>query len=306
MGMKAKNIRIVIRKKLREWWKSIKDEEVRKLAEENTIVTGGAIASMLLGEEVKDFDVYFRTQDAAHRVASYYVDLFKEDNTDKFNIRIEVLEDRVSVIVKSAGIATEKDGTNDYQYFETTNPEDNEAEEYLQSVVDVDVDASDDEEEGKQKKKYRPKFMTTNAITLSDKIQIVTRFFGEPQNIHENYDFVHCTSYYTSWNGQLEIPKEALLSLMSKELRYVGSKYPICSILRLRKFIDRGWYITAGQVMKMCWQAAELDLSDFEVLKEQMTGVDFAYFQEIIEALSKRDEKRVDGAYLFELLDRIF
>src|SRR3546814_1364029 len=45
---------------------------------------------------------------------------------------------------------------------------------------------------------YRPVFMSTNAITLSDKIQIVLRFYGEADAIHENYDFVHCTNYWTS------------------------------------------------------------------------------------------------------------
>jgi hypothetical protein len=35
------------------------DEQVRKLALENTIVTGGSIASMLLNEKVNDFDIYF-------------------------------------------------------------------------------------------------------------------------------------------------------------------------------------------------------------------------------------------------------
>src|SRR3546814_2013322 len=53
---------------------------------------------------------------------------------------------------------------------------------------------------------YRPVFVSTNAITLSDKIQIVLRFYGEADAIHENYDFVHCTNYWTSKeNGRAHV-----------------------------------------------------------------------------------------------------
>ena len=52
----------------------------------------------------------------------------------------------------------------------------------------------------------------------------------EPDQLHENYDFVHCTNYWTSWNNELVLRKEALEALLARELRYVGSKYPLCSI----------------------------------------------------------------------------
>src|SRR3546814_13834921 len=79
--------------------------------------------------------------------------------------------------------------------------------------------------------------MSTNAITLSDKIQIVLRFYGEADAIHENYDFVHCTNYWTSKDANLTLRQPALESLLCKELRYVGSNYPVCSVIRLSKFI---------------------------------------------------------------------
>lgn len=301
--MKPKNIRIVVRKKVNQWLGSIKDKHVRKLAEENTIVTGGSIASMLLGESVKDFDIYFRTKEAAFAVAQYYTSLFMQMNKTSLNIRIESLDDRVKIIVQSAGVASENNTDDEYQYFEQTDPDEQLAADYLETMVETEAENI---EKPTKKDKYRPIFLSANAVTLSEKVQLVIRFFGEPDDIHRNYDFVHCTSYYSHWNQRLQIPKDALISLLSKELRYVGSKYPICSIIRLRKFLDRGWYITAGQILKCCWQISELDLSDPAVLEEQMTGVDMAYFTEVINALKERDDKRIDAAYLFELLDKIF
>lgn len=53
-------------------------------------------------------------------------------------------------------------------------------------------------------------------------------------------------------------------------------------------------------------QLQGLDLNNIDVLEEQLTGVDVAYFLEVISALRERDDKRVDNAYLVELIDRIF
>ena len=48
--------------------------------------------------------------------------------------------------------------------------------------------------------------------------------------------------------------------------------YPIASLLRIRKFIERGWRITAGQMLKIIWQLQDVNLSDPAVMREQLTG----------------------------------
>src|SRR3546814_10628009 len=80
------------------------------------------------------------------------------------------------------------------------------------------------------------------------------RFYGEADAIHENDDVVHCTNDWTSKDANLTLRQPALESLLCKELRYVGSKYPVCSVIRPRKFIRRGWVINAGQILKMLMQ----------------------------------------------------
>ena len=152
---------------------------------------------------------------------------------------------------------------------------------------------------------YRPVFLSTNAITLAGRIQIIIRFYGTPEQIHENYDYVHCTNWWTKKAGVV-LNQPALESLITRELRYVGSKYPICSIIRMRKFIKRGWTVNAGQILKMCMQVSDLDLEDLATLKDQLTGVDVAYFMEVIESLRAKDSVRVDSAYLLEIIDRMF
>lgn len=313
--MKTKTIKSVLSKKFKEWLESIEDATVREKAEKNTMITGGCIASMLLKEQVNDFDLYFRNKDTALAVANYYMERFKPQNKAGIECKMWVEDhgDRVKIVVKSAGIASEEGTTQAYEYFEAKSG--TEAETYVDAVMQDPGEIHDTAEEmkdtiAKQEEdggaKYRPVFVSTNAITLSHKIQIVLRFFGEPDEIHENYDFVHCTNYWQGWDGELVLRTAALECLLSKELRYVGSRYPICSVFRLRKFMGRGWTINAGQILKMIMQIGELDLKDINVLQDQLTGVDCAYFVEVITKLKEKDPTRVNTAYLVEILDRMF
>jgi tRNA nucleotidyltransferase/poly(A) polymerase len=63
--MSAKTIKKVIKAKLADWVKHVDDESVADLIRRHAVVTGGCIASMLLGEEVKDFDVYLDSREVA-------------------------------------------------------------------------------------------------------------------------------------------------------------------------------------------------------------------------------------------------
>ncbi len=329
--MKAKHIRMIIGNKIDRWTATIDDKELADLIQKNTIVTGGCITSMLINEPVNDFDVYFRTKEVALKVAHYYVSKFKSNPPTLFkdrgavDIRVDGdLPDRVKIIVKSAGVAGEG-GSDSYQYFETLPPDAGEeaADAFMQQAMGnmngleehtaEDIDSTEDaksvkpgEKKVDERPKYRPVFLSSNAITLSDKLQIVVRFFGEPDDIHGNYDFVHCCNHWTSWDRDLTLRQDALEAILAKDLRYVGSKYPICSLIRARKFIKRGWNINAGQFLKMSLQISKLNLDDINTLEEQLVGVDAAYFTQLIEALRKKDPNVVDRSYITTLLDRIF
>jgi len=314
--MKSKTIKAVIRAKVDAWLSTVDDESVRQLAAQNVIVTGGAIASMLLKEAVNDFDVYFRTREATLAVAKYYVQRFQPSARAGIPCQIYVDDaspDRIRIVVKSAGIASEDGTSKPYEYFES-RPE-GESRQYVAEIMDNASDVQEAYEETKQaatgdttdaKPPYRPVFLSTNAITLSDRVQIVLRFFGEPDAIHENYDFVHCTNYWTSWDDALVLRPAALEALLARELIYVGSRYPVCSVIRLRKFIKRGWTINAGQILKAVMQISALDLTNIEVLQDQLTGVDCAYFCEVIAKLKESDPTKVNTAYLIEIIDRMF
>lgn len=331
-GRKKSGIKKELKSKINDWLESIDDEDVRELARKNTIVTGGSIASMLLGEPINDFDIYFRNIDTAERVADYYVEkfnlkhqkngteieykpvvqrrlYFKNSNEPLVNPynydadedeelkRIDdhsVLEPRLLIWMKSAGVAAEEQ--TEYKYFEM----------YGQEELEKFADSLGKEYHDKNAPKYRPVFLSQNAITLSDKMQIIIRFHGEPTEIHNNYDFVHAMNYYDHGTGSLILKPEALECLLSRTLVYRGSLYPVASVFRTKKFIERGWRITAGEQLKMMWQISELDLKDFNTIREQLCGVDMAYMYELIQVLKDVDPEKINSSYIATIIERVF
>jgi hypothetical protein len=314
--MQEKTIKSVLNRKLKDWVSSIKDNpSLQNLIRRDAICTGGAIASMLQGQEPNDFDFYFKTKSTCEAVARYYVEKFKQNPPSRFkgdanrtvSIEVQSLEDRIKIVVKSQGIAGE-DGTDSYQYFEQVG-DPSEPIEFVDNILSDKEDADKKtNDEGAKKDKYRPVFLTSNAITLSEKIQVVVRFSGDISTIHESYDFVHCTCSWDAETNTLNLPNAALVSMLNKRLKYKQSKYPLCSIIRTRKFLKLGWHIDAGQYVKMAWDLNKLNLADINILEDQMIGVDSAYFQEVIGLLKERTEegKKIDETYLIEIIDRIF
>lgn len=301
--MKRKTIKTVFKNLHNKLVESIDDAAVKELVKKNSIITGGSIVSMLQGDAVNDYDYYFTNKDTVEAVAKYYTDKFNEANPERsIKPRVVIEGERVRIRIQSAGIASEGNA-EDYQYFETVDP--TEAAGYVNDAVDV-LKVEEEEE----KPQFRPIFLTDNAITLSGKIQLVIRFYGSPEEIHDNYDFVHAMSWWRSEDGHLELPAKALEAILTKELVYHGSKYPLASIIRTRKFIQRGWTINAGQYLKMALQLHDLDLSDIKVLEDQLIGMDAAYFRQIINHLQEKqleDEHfKISSAYLIEIIDRMF
>lgn len=358
--MKKKTINSVITKKVNEWLESIEDEQLVKKIKNNIIITGGCITSMLLNEDVNDFDVYFRDKETTKLVAEYYCKKFNEKNANKDNklgrpLHAWVLDgedvkrwenneiklsdfafdypdisysdflelertkesvaissmitntskDRVKIIINSDGVAEDSDYIADENEYNV--------ESYIEAVSDADeIPQNIISKEDNSKEKYRPLFLSTNAITLSDKMQLIVRFYGEPTEIHENYDFVHATNYWDSDTKKVELNERALEAILNKELFYVGSKYPIASLIRTRKFIKRGWQINAGQYLKMSFQISKLNLNDINVLEDQLVGVDSLYFLSFIkkmkESIKKSDkiDETLSGDYVISVIDTIF
>jgi len=305
--MKEKVIKNQIYNKIKALTASVKDKEIKKIMEDGIIVTGGCIVSLLEQRPVNDYDVYFKDFDTALKVGEYYLKLFKEKNKENKGIPIDVMyineDGRLRLMVKSSGIIADQ-AEEDYKYFKQGDPGSPESQAFVQEAVNFLQGSKKAKEET-----YVPLVLTSNAITLSDSVQLITRFHGNAEELHKNFDFINCTNYWTSWNNKLVLNKEALTSIITKELKYIGSLYPICSMFRVRKYIERGYTINAGQILKMAFQISKLDLDNITVLQEQLVGVDAAYFFELLYRIKETQQNQkdtVDEIYISQLIDEIF
>lgn len=287
---KRKTIVKVVQGKINDYLSHLPKELAQQIKNE-IVVSGGCFTSLLRGEPINDFDVYFRTIAAAEAVAKHYAELsdgyVQVQRITSTNIKGEE-EEIVINYIASSGVSGENPDERD------------EATEWLEGA---EVEA---EPEVEKPEKYRLQFISRNAITLSNGIQLITRFQGDARQIHKNFDFVHATCSYDAKTSTLDLPQAALESILSRELRYQGSLYPIATIFRVRKFINRGWRITAGELLKIMWQISEVNLKDRYTLVDQLTGVDASHMNALVNALEGADPSVVDSTYVATIIDRIF
>lgn len=306
--MQIKTIKKTIQNKIEEWVSSITDENLKKEVIDNVLVSGGCITSLLTNEKVNDYDVYISNVHTLKKIAEYYCNPFSNEMSiysgyDK-QIHIDKLNQEYSYLEKD-GLKPLDSGIGYYFSF-VRNLKPEQVKIYFESKSSFFMPDNDNKKEDEN---YYPVHFSANSISLKGDIQIVLRFTGDNVKIHESFDFIHATNYWTKKDG-LVTNKEALESILTKRLKYQGSLYPLTSIVRVRKFIKRGWNIGAGELLKIMFQISELNLKDPDVLEEQLTGVDVAYFSMLIDALRKHMGNNKDfeltSGYLNSLIDKMF
>ena len=295
-AMQIKTIEKVILNKMNEWLETITDEDLRKETKDNLLVSGGSIASMLMGADVNDYDVYIKDIDVLKKLADYYVKPFESEG-------VWIADGR-----EKEKLMKEYDVSEKLNYYSITLR--NLKEDQIKLMFDKKEGGIRlNEEKSKDELNYEPVFFSPNAISLSNDLQIVLRFWGDNKKIHETFDFVHATNYFTFETG-LVTNIAALESILTRTLKYQGSHYPVTSIIRAKKFIKRGFNIGAGELLKIMFQISQLDLSNPDVLEEQLIGVDVAYFEILIKALrgkfSSDEDFKLNTKYFNELVDKIF
>lgn len=296
--MKKKTISRVITKKMTNWVNTL-PKEMRKDVMDNIIVTGGCIVSYFLDQDVNDYDVYFKDIDVLEKIVNYYTKkgavkdyvyvmngkCKDEDDLQRSGILgvslRNVSEDQVKLFFKH------KDGG-----LHVNGKLRKAGKEQLKS---------------ERVKDPLPVYMSPNSIMLSNKVQIVCRFTGGVTRIHHNFDFIHTTNYWTKERG-LVVNEDALSAILTKSLVYQGSLYPLTSVIRIRKFLQRGWTISAGQILKILFQVSKLNLSNVSVLEDQLIGVDILLFDRLIDAISKisKDGEEIKQDTFNEIIDNLF
>ena len=303
--MQTKTIEKNIKTKMEQWLQTITDDKLRKDVKDNLLVTGGCISSMFLNEPVNDYDIYLMDIDVCKRIAEYYTSTIESivifDGREKDKLVEEFEKNYEHTATSDLGI-----NKNSSHAISLRNLKEDQIKLYFNGATGgLRVNETIEVE----KLNYTPLFFSPNAISLSNDIQIVLRFWGIPSQIHKTFDYVHATNYFTFKEGVVtNLP--AVESILTKQLKYQGSHYPVTSIIRAKKFLKRGFNITAGELLKIMFQISKLDLENADVLEEQLIGVDVAYFDLIIAALRNKRESepnfKLSSEYFNTLIDKIF
>jgi hypothetical protein len=106
--------------------------------------------------------------------------------------------------------------------------------------------------------------VTDNAVSFDNRLQIITRWVGTPKEVVGQFDFLHNMFYFQ--NGKVE----ALVDwkyLFEKKLYYNEERArDICgTIIRVKKFVERGFTITNKEMSKMLLKLHEVGFNDREL-----------------------------------------
>lgn len=72
--------------------------------------------------------------------------------------------------------------------------------------------------------------------------QLVLKQIDQPSIVTSGFDFEHCKAYYNIHDG-LVMSNKTRDAIKDRRLVYSGNKNAFVSLLRMKKFVDRGWKI---------------------------------------------------------------
>jgi len=190
----------------------------------------------------------------------------------------DVLESNNAIIAGGAITSIfSSDEINDYDlFFRTKNDR--------QRVLNYLNDSNDDTVpqifyEYKEKPEIRKIYETETAITfevedLIVQVIVMDGIIDQPEKIIESFDFTISQGCYDFKIDEFIFKENFLKDLAQKKLVYTGSEYPIATLLRMKKFIKRGFDISGINCIKIGLDIERLNIKTIRGLREQLLGVD--------------------------------
>lgn len=139
---------------------------------------------------------------------------------------------------------------------------------------------------------------TQNALTYKrgdSLIQLIKKYFLPPEQLIEKYDFTMCQCAYDVTEDKFIMGKDFLYDLAKRNLRFTGNtEYPIASLYRMKKFLSRGFTISAIDIIALALSINNLHIETFKGLKEQLDGIDTMLLKDITDAFLERGDNRYE------------
>lgn len=98
--------------------------------------------------------------------------------------------------------------------------------------------------------------------------------FTSVQEIFDSFDFSCVMGGYHIKEERFYLSNNFLLDNISKIIKFnTNTSYPIMSLLRVKKYVDRGFYISRNEMLKICLKISQLEITSFDILKKHMGGM---------------------------------
>ena len=234
-------------------------DKLATIFSETGIVAGGCFASAISGRPINDIDVFVTNEVFIHKFA----DMVNQSLTKENRFTLTESDDGLMAVFPegSDGITV------------------GEGRRYVLAQLSVDEQITD----GIKVLAIGPNAITIEVKDLPYAIQIVTRLI--PQNVRaldDAFDFLHTKFFFDVFNNTLHGTEAAVNAAESRTLIYTGSKYPFSSMVRMAKYIRRGWSISPAQMFLIAKDLSNTNLDEPEALLDQLLSIDISYFLSVI------------------------
>lgn len=119
-------------------------------------------------------------------------------------------------------------------------------------------------------------------------VQIVRKVFGDPVCIlEEHFDFTVTMGAFVFSSGLFAMSDRFLIDLAKRDLVFVHSQYPICSLHRVSKYLRKGFTFKGSSAILLGLAIAQLEISSYQQLKEQLMGIDTLLLVGLLESLDE-------------------
>lgn len=223
------------------------------LAENNIVLIGGAIVSLLNKTIVNDYDLYICS-----------------------NITIEQLKQKI-----------EKYNQKNNESNLTFLYESNNSISYKMNDINYGN-------------------IMTSSITLQF-IKLPHLMNKTINEIFDSIDFSICKCAYSFTENMFIFNDEFLESYTSKFITFnMNTLYPISSLLRVKKYEQKGYNFLTEEMLKICFAINNLKIKTYKDVVLHLTAVSTSYYSDFLELLLTDDYKdmKFNGIEFFKLFDQ--
>lgn len=147
-------------------------------------------------------------------------------------------------------------------------------------------------------------------------IQLISLYAGmHIEKILSKFDFTCCMGAFCPTQYNLEKCKDPIFILNDRFLMHnsqrrlvynVNSQYPFASIIRMKKYMSRGYDISGLEMLKLVLKCNSVNIQNYADLRENMLGIDTLVFKELTDTMLKDTDlavKEYDFQEAIEFID---